>query len=80
MQSKSSSQVVTYLTNHKWMFDQSKDIFFSAFRGQWTQVNWSRHRSTIILLVHLFVKVPQPGDNEMTFSVFELCCHLLLPV
>jgi len=28
----------------------------------------------------LFVKVPRPGDSEMTFSVFELSCHLLLPV
>jgi len=26
---------------------------------------------------HLFVKVPPPGDSEMTFSVFELseCCY-----
>jgi len=29
---------------------------------------------------HLFVKVPQPGDSEVTFSVFESSCHLLLPV
>jgi len=26
----------------------------------------------------LFVKVPQPGDSEATFSVFESSCHLLL--
>jgi len=25
----------------------------------------------------LFVKVPQAGDSEGTFSVFELNCHLL---
>jgi len=28
----------------------------------------------------LFVKVPRPGDSEVTFSVFESSCHLLLPV
>jgi len=30
--------------------------------------------------IHLFVKVPRSGDSEMTFSVFESSCHLLLPV
>jgi len=29
---------------------------------------------------HLFVKVPRPGDSEITFSVFEKSCYLLLPV
>jgi len=29
---------------------------------------------------YLFVKVPRPGDNEGTFSVFESSCHLLLLV
>jgi len=29
---------------------------------------------------HLFVKVPRPGDSEVTFEVFESRCHLLLPV
>jgi len=29
---------------------------------------------------HLFVKVPRPGDREVTFTVFESSCHLLLPV
>jgi len=29
---------------------------------------------------HLFVKVPRPGNNEVTFSVFESSCNLLLPV
>jgi len=32
------------------------------------------------LVTHLFVKVPRPGDSEETFSVFQLRCHLLLPV
>jgi len=27
---------------------------------------------------HLFVKIPRPRDSEVTFSVFELSCHLLL--
>jgi len=29
---------------------------------------------------HLFVKVPRPGDSEVTFVVFESSCHLSLPV
>jgi len=29
---------------------------------------------------HLFVKVPQLRDSEVTFSVFESSCHLLLSV
>jgi len=33
-----------------------------------------------LVLAHLFVKVPRPGDSEGAFSVFESSCHLLLPV
>jgi len=29
---------------------------------------------------YLFVKVPRPGDSEVTFSVFESSYHLLIPV
>jgi len=29
---------------------------------------------------HLFIKVPRPGDSEVTFSVLKSSCHLLLPV
>jgi len=29
---------------------------------------------------HLFVKIPRLGDSEVTFSVIESSCHLLLPV
>jgi len=29
---------------------------------------------------HLFVKVPQPGDNEETFLVFKSSYHVILPV
>jgi len=28
----------------------------------------------------LFAKLHRPGDSEVTFSVFESSCHLLLPV
>jgi len=28
----------------------------------------------------LFVKVPRPGDSEVTFAIFTSSCHLLLPV
>jgi len=38
------------------------------------------HDKTNFVLAHLFVEVPRPGDSEVTFSVFELSCHLLLPV
>jgi len=35
-----------------------------------------------LLNAHSFVKVsrPRPGDSEVTFSVFESNCNLLLPV
>jgi len=35
---------------------------------------------TVGLGPHLFVKVPRPGDSEVTFAVFESSFHLLLPV
>jgi len=34
----------------------------------------------LALDTHLFVKIPQPVESEVTFSVFKLSCHLLLPV
>jgi len=37
-------------------------------------------KSFLGLGAHLFVEVPRPGDSEVTFLVFELSCHLLLPV
>jgi len=37
-------------------------------------------KSLLGLGTHLFVKVPRPGDSEVTFLVFESSCHLLLPV
>jgi len=36
--------------------------------------------SCLGLGTHLFVKVPRPGDSEVTYSVFESSCRLLLPV
>jgi len=32
------------------------------------------------VLSHLFVKIPKPGDSDVTFLLFESSCHLLLPV
>jgi len=29
-----------------------------------------------LVLAHLFVKIPSPGDSKVTFSVFESSCHL----
>jgi len=26
---------------------------------------------------HLFVKIPRPGNNEVTFSIFESNCQML---
>jgi len=34
---------------------------------------------SLSLDTYLFVKVPRPGDSEVTFSVFESSCHPLLP-
>jgi len=28
-----------------------------------------------LILIHLFVKVSQPGDSEVTFSVFWVTCY-----
>jgi len=33
-----------------------------------------------LVLAYLFVKVSRPTDSEVTFSVFDTSCHLLLPV
>jgi len=33
-----------------------------------------------MLIAHLFVKVPRPGESDGTNSVFESSCHLLLLV
>jgi len=37
-------------------------------------------KNSYLVFSHWFVKVPQPGDSEGIFLVFELSCHLLLPV
>jgi len=29
---------------------------------------------------HLFIKLPRPGDSEVTLAVFKSSYHLLLPV
>jgi len=33
-----------------------------------------------LVLTHLFVEVPWPGDSEVAFSVFGSSYHLLLPI
>jgi len=38
--------------------------------------NWNKKG----LGTHLFVKVPRSGVSEVTFSVIESNCHLLLPI
>jgi len=35
---------------------------------------------TVVLGTRLFVKIPRPGESEVTFSDFESSCHLLLQV
>jgi len=50
-----------------WTYKQLK--YFSNDRGDFLGLG-----------THLFVKVPRPGDSEVTFSVFETSCHQLLPV
>jgi len=42
--------------------------------------NRFKNQLSLDLGAHLFVKVPQLGDSELTFSVIESSCHLLLPV
>jgi len=37
-----------------------------------------RNSTNARLGTNLFVKVPRPGYSEVTFSVFESSCHLLL--
>jgi len=31
-------------------------------------------------IVTINLRMPRPGDSEVTISVFESSCHLLLPV
>jgi len=31
-----------------------------------------------LILAHIFVKVPRPGDSEVIFSVFESSCYLFV--
>jgi len=45
------------------------DTHFSALLKNWVGLG-----------THLFVKVPRPGDSDVTFSVLKSSCHLLLPI
>jgi len=56
----------------------------SFVKTSFFNVLYNREISSFSLVIglgtRLFVKVPRPEDSEGTFSVFELSCHLLLPV
>jgi len=61
---------------------------FKTWNVQWLSIEDCGFRGPLRVLQmgclglgpHLFVKVPRPGDSEVTFPVFESSCHLLLPV
>jgi len=40
-------------------------------------VQWNKTKLVLGTGTHLFVKVPQPGVSEVTFTIFEWSCHLL---
>jgi len=49
--------------------------------GNWGLIKWKWALVYGLGLgTHLFVKVPQPGDSEGTFSIFELSFYLLLSI
>jgi len=62
----SALEGILYIKTLKLILCRQKDFFFILL--------------SLGLGTHLFVKVPRPGDSEVTFSVFESSCHLLLPV
>jgi len=57
----------------------SQDVSWAVFVKLLVE-NDARKVLLYLVLAHLFVKVPRPVDNELTFSVFKSNCHLLLPV
>jgi len=36
---------------------------------------FNKYYTMVLVLAHLFVKVPRLGDSEVTFLVFESSCH-----
>jgi len=53
----------------------------AATKQQWIkQFITNQNNSIVCSFARLFAKLPRPGDCEVTFSVFESSCHLLLPV
>jgi len=75
-----SNTTASFWTDHKWNTEWKKNIFASTHLFL---LLVSHHRKWPYLGIgigtHLFVKAPRPGDSEVTFWVFELSCHLLLP-
>jgi len=48
---------------------------------QCTVVRYVYNRTVAVCsFARLFAKLSRPGDSEVTFSVFESSCHLLLPI
>jgi len=47
-----------------------------------TDLSWSFRSVSfaVVSFVRLYAKLLLPGDSEVTFSVFESSCHLLLLV
>jgi len=52
----------------------------SFYQPKWRLPRWFSKKKKYRYKTHLFVKVPRPGNNEGTFSVFYSSCRLLLPV
>jgi len=50
-----------------------RHYIFQVLHSIWTLFTRIGHSSVL-------VKVLRPGNSEVTFSVFESSCHLLLPV
>jgi len=44
------------------------------------QVELPEYLFTWYLLIYLSRYLDHAGDSEATFSIFQSCCHLLLPV
>jgi len=55
-------------------------LYLNAFLSTYFIFVFKYILKVLVLGTHSFVKVPRPGDSEVTFLVFESSCHLLLPV
>jgi len=90
-----SSYSLVLISGQKWRWCRKSDDCPLTKEKRWLNNNWSylpEEQKCLYLRrvencfrekkrkVHLFVKVPRPGDSEVIFSVFDFSCHLLLPV